>query len=454
MKNFVLSQELNTGSIQKELFLEILEQIKDGKLSPGEKLPSVRELSSLLGISRTTVENIYQELLAEGWIFSRNRKGYFISHDVILLNKGHNSQLQGFEKSEAKELFLDSGQPDDRLLSEKEILNCTMESISKRVDATKQIVSYVERTKDMGNGHVVISPGSQQSIYVVLQEFRQQGKKTIAIEEYSYKKVFEIAKFLGFKILPLKIGQQCVDIDFLKANGKKIDVLYLTTQLQFPTTKKMSFKHKIEIVELSRKYNFQVIEDNYEDEFYYTTHPAPSLYSLANGKRVIHISTFSKLISPAFRIGYIVANKKLATRYHEISNLVSGEKIPLEESIIAKFIEKKFIDKHFRRARRVYKRRSKYFIKKLKLSSIISSYFNVDIQINGGTSVWLECKHMKPEKLKVFLEKQRIYLAWSDLFKIGRSKQKNWFVRVGFASYTANEIDEKISILESTLKRF
>lgn len=455
MTHLFLSKERHPRKIKETIFYEIVDKIKKSELSNGDKLPSIRELAEQVKVSKLTIEEVYADLVADGWVDSIPKKGYFVIFSTKLkISSDSNKLSYDTHQSHTNDYIFNTGGPDSELVPIREIYKHVALLDSPEENSNEYLANYIQRSKGITNGVLIPTSGSLEALYIILNGLNIPDKsQTLAVEEYTYKKVINMTKGLNYKIISIKLNQEGIDLLDLEKKSSKIDLLFMTTQFQFPTTARMPLNKKLELINLSNVYGFTIIEDDYESEFFYTSYQTPSLYSLSEDSNIIFVSSFSNLVSSKFRVGYIIVNEKYSKRFKTFKELFSEDNSKnLNYRVFCYWIQSGGLEKFLRKSRKVYKKRSNDFTKLLLKSKNISKHFKLENNIEGGTATWIKCITKEPIELREYLESKNIFLSWSDNYSTRKKKES--FVRIGFASMNEQVMIEKIIILDKALTCF
>ena len=320
--------------IYEQIYEFIKNEIKNGQILPDTKLPSTRRLSQSLKISRTTVVNAYEQLLAEGYLRSRGGSGYIVNKldDMDILKRvsdnGERSHsiLSGC-KTDSKE--------DDNLIDfsptkidSKSFPYASWRSIARKVFSGSdvfttgdkqgeyglraQIADYLHtaRRVECTPQNIIIGAGSE---YLILLLGLLLGRKHIALENPSYIKARKIFESMDWDIISVDMDDEGMDIG--KLESVKADICYLMPANQYPTGVIMPIKRRRELIAWSyEKSGRYIIEDDYDSEFRFVGKPIPAMQGL-DPQKVIYIGTFSKSVAPAIRVAYMVLPDELIKEY-------------------------------------------------------------------------------------------------------------------------------------------
>ncbi|MEE1210857.1 MAG: PLP-dependent aminotransferase family protein [Treponema sp.] len=393
------------------LYSSIKNQILQGILRADEKLPSKRSLASHLGISVITVQNAYGQLISEGYIYSIEKKGFFVTD--ILLGKSDsvfggtgNGNLWGQGMSvnsvSADDLVDDSktlapvnsiGESDfftdfrsNSTSYEKfpfslwahtmrKVLNSGDEKLLQRVgvkgiyELRRSIADYLREFRNMNvkPEQLVIGAGTE-SLYSMVVQLLGQGK-VYAVENPGYHKVAGVFKMNGAGTKPVMIDSQGINPAGLEKI--KADVVHVSPAHHFPTGIVMPVRRRQELLAWADGAPDRfIIEDDYDSEFRFNGKPLPTLQSADMGGRVIYINSFSKTLAPSFRMSYMVLPENLLPDFDEKFGFYSCPVSAFEQYTLSEFIRDGFYGKHIIRMKNFYRNLRNELIRALENSRI------------------------------------------------------------------------------------
>lgn len=387
-------------SIEKDRELPLTRQIVDqissailsGRLQPGEQLPSTRELASTLRISRNAIMDAYEQLVAEGYLVSRSGSGTYVE-DGVYLESGHQSKLSSSKDTVNNILtsYIDfrSGLPNLELFPYKkwgylaqEICGEAESSIwsygdpQGREELRGTLAGYLHRTRGVNchPGQILITSGAVQALTLVAKLLLNDQRPFI-IEEPSNNDIRSIFCSSGSPLIPIQVDQFGIKTQLLPVENHPAFV-FTTPSHQFPLGGNLPVKRRVELIQFARKSSCFIVEDDYDSEYRYEGFPVSSLQGL-DPYRVLYIGSFSKILSPALRLGYIVVPENLVQPCREIKRLLDLHSPTLEQLVMAKFIKEGHLGKHIARMKKLYKSRRDHVVKEL------NTVFSGSIQISG-----------------------------------------------------------------------
>lgn len=390
----MLTYTFNNTSLSplyEQLYNFIKKDIMEYVFSANEKLPSKRSLAAQLGISVITVENAYEQLLAEGYIYSIPKKGFYVS-EINMLPK---TKTMDFKKNtypkqnESYEYLADftSNQTDSnnfpftiwsRLI--RKILSEDQASLMENPPAEgnyllRTAISkhlYEFRQMKVSPEQIIIGAGTEYLYALLIQLLGHD--KIYAVENPGYKKIAKIYESNCVKCQYVNIDKNgIIPAEIKKA---KADIIHISPSHHFPTGTIMPIKRRNELLEWAyENENRYIIEDDYDSEFRFNGQIIPSLESIDTQAKVIYINTFTKSLSSTIRISYMVLPEKLMEVFYSKLSFYSSSVSNFEQLTLARFIDEGYFEKHINRMRNYYRNQRDTLldiINKSKLSSLIN----------------------------------------------------------------------------------
>ncbi|QNL41475.1 PLP-dependent aminotransferase family protein [Streptococcus sp. NSJ-72] len=377
---------LKKGEGQRPLYEQIYNQIKldiiNGYLSPNERILGARTLAKMLEVSRNTVDRAYLQLTLEGYIESRKNSGFYVlklpkmlhsgkekctfdesykdeeiltQEDVVydLTNSSHTSNL--FPKKVWKKHYLTA--IDQLELSEK---LSSLQPFQGDVALRKEICRYLKRIRGVvcHPRQIIITSGLQQSLDYLCQFLGKS--KNVLMEEPSYPKAREIFRKNSCNISTEKVDDKGLYIGDL-SNTSKIDMIYTTPSHQFPLGMIMPISRRQKLLEFAEQNDSFVIEDDYDSELRYYEKPVPALKSIDYPDRVIYLGTFSKILSPSFRMSYIVLPEQFTEGFLERFKLHNSTVNLINQIALANVLSSGDYDRLVRKMNHIFKKRYEAF---------------------------------------------------------------------------------------------
>lgn len=419
MKDFLISLPVSKRAKFKLLAEALRLAIRDGKLKPGEVLPSTRDLARQLKMHRHTVMNALGELQAEGWIESHEKKNYqvvstlpstFLKARSVVDKKvqtqkrsyqfAREAEVPAFTSNSNYKYSFPSGFPDIRLFPMKEFKSYLYDSLKSNKILSygdpvghprliHQIQTYLRRIRNVDDREIVVTNGSQEAIFLLAQLLIKPGD-AVAVEALGYPPAFAALKFAGAKLVPIQVdGEGLVVGDFEKQlKSKKIKMLYTTPLHQYPTTVTLSARRRLELYEVCYKNKVLILEDDYDHEFHYVSQPIAPLASFDPAGIVLYVSTFSKVLFPSARLGFMAVPKKVEEKMSRLKRISSRQNEQILQDAIGRWMESGGFEKHLRRMRRTYEERRNSMLQDLE--SLTKENRRVSWVVpDGGMALWM-----------------------------------------------------------------
>lgn len=390
MKELVL--QLNDKSPKyKQIYENIRSLIEDGVIPNDTKLPSIRQLAMILHVSRNTTLIAYEQLMAEGYIRSEEKKGYFVeAFEPIDLQ--HSISIENnLRASEASiKVNFRAGTVDQQAFPLKAWRRCSNDVLKEDMIYTygemqgdpllrSQISSYLLQSRGIQTTpEQIIIGSSTQQLLMHLSLFLKKDFSSIAVENPGYDGARVVFQLHGYHLDPIEVGAKGLSLEQLEMTDSKL--VYITPSHQFPTGVTMPVPERQQLLKWAETQDGFIIEDDYDSEFRYKQRPIPALLSLQAGARVIYLGTFSKAFIPSIRLSYMVLPSILIKPYVEqFSGLEQGTS-SIHQRTMARFMEHGYWDSHIRKMRTTYKR------KMHNLVTCLQEAFGEAIEIIGSQS--------------------------------------------------------------------
>ncbi|WP_151749471.1 MocR-like pyridoxine biosynthesis transcription factor PdxR [Acinetobacter seifertii] len=457
---------------EKTVFLKltnlISQEILSGRLGQGTMLPGSRSLSKELGINRKTVQAVYEELEAQGWLVTRPRKGTFVAD---ILPESSIEIEPAFEQIEQEKSLIQStavyphndGVPDPRLIPYELFSRAYRHALIKITQnqymgygeprgmielrqALQQMLS-MERFMNVAADEICIVRGSQMGIFLASRALpNRQG--VIVVEELYYPSAVKAFQSNGFQVVSVKLDEQGIIIEDLERILKEHSVaaIYTTPHHQYPTTVTMPMNRRLQLLELSKKWGFYIIEDDYDHEFHYDSRPMPPLASLLHSELVIHVGSLSKVFAPGIRLGYIVASSSIIQSITEDILLIDRQGNNITELALADLMQRGEIKRHIRKMKKIYQLRRDHAL--VEFQRIFAESVHIQPPA-GGMALW--AKFQKPFTQDQLIQLKDLNIDSEHKFK--QNESSNRCIRLGFAALSEKEITSLIETLDKVLNQ-
>ena len=466
-----------SDSLYEHLYKCIRNDILCGNLSMGEKLPSKRNFAKNLGISTITVENAYAQLIAEGYIYSIPKKGYFVSdiHTILPVEQMHPfeedngssssidspSMIQKADMEESLHFAVDftSNQTDSeyfpfsiwsRLI--RELLSDSQQKlmINPPCGGILELREAIARhLKDFHGLHVspeqIIIGAGTEYLYGILIQLLGFDKK-YAIEDPGYHKIAKIYNSHNVDCDYIAMDDSGIRISELEE--KNIDVIHISPSHQFPTGITMPIGRRYELLGWASKAPSRyIIEDDYDSEFRLTGQPIPTLQSIDVLEKVIYINTFSKTMTPSIRISYIVLPRHLMERYQAKLSFYACTVPSFEQYTLARFIREGYFEQHINRMRNYYRTLRDEMVQAIE-DSRLRGRMLIQEQ-NSGLHFLLQVKTRKSDdEIRLCAQRQGIRLDCLSQYYEGTGREYEHCLVINYSGVDRKRIQEGIRRLE------
>ncbi|MEW6981280.1 PLP-dependent aminotransferase family protein [Colwelliaceae bacterium 6471] len=483
-------------SLQSQIRRTLVEGILVGSFMPGTKLPSSRKLAQQLHVSRNTVVLVYQALIDEGYIVTKERSGIYVNDRITQgrvnpsnissvsdIHNTNNSHRYRGAISATKTTscppnwrhfrypFID-GKFDSSLYPVKE-----WRDANSRANATREIYQWSElhggdddpmlldqiRSKILprrgiqaSSDEILITVGSQQALHLITKLFIDSGVK-VAVEEPGYPEMRELLTYHGAQLTYQDIDEKGMVIDERLDN---CDIIYTTPSHQTPTSVTMSMDRRDEMLKKANEHDMLIIEDDFEFESNFLGQPHPALRSLDKSNRVIYVSCLSKVLASGVQIAFIVADADVINELRKIRKMTVRNPPLNNQRAVAYFLSLGYYDAFMMQLHKTF------FDRWLTLREALNTYLPNCIDtgpIQGGTAYWitgpkqLDGEHLRQQaaEIGILIEPVKRYFAETNhpenCFRMGITSIANDKIRAGVAKLAelihqlTDEFEEKLS---------
>ncbi|KRF03354.1 GntR family transcriptional regulator [Paenibacillus sp. Soil766] len=454
---FGFNPKANAGSITNQLCGYLRENIESGMLSPGLQLPSTRKAAQELHIARNVVIEVYEQLTAEGYLSTHIGSGTYVA-EGIQTNQAQLLQVPPVPQSvphhamkENELINFDAGTPDLRHFPRRiwskyvrEITDYEQDNvfdysdIQGAMELREAIARYVYRVKGVrcSTDQIIITSGTSEGFLLLAFAFSDLFR-TIYVEEPTIGFIADIFQRMKYAIHPVTVdshGMIISHISPLDPGG----LIILTPSHQYPTGSILSIQRRQQAVRLAVEAGHYIVEDDYNSEFRHKGAPVPPLQTLAPS-RVIYASTFSKTLSPALRVGFLIVPPSLTERVLKTKSELNLTTSGITQLALARFIEDGLFDRHIHKMKAIYKKRRSF------LAEQCHDIFGDGAQILGdeaGMHVQIEFRPELYGKIDWHqIEKFGVRLSSFDEYAIIKGQQPGKIV-LGYGKLTEEEIGE------------
>jgi GntR family transcriptional regulator/MocR family aminotransferase len=373
--------------LYEKIYKYIRNEIIDGKIPTGEKLPSTRLLAENLSVSRSTVELAYDQLLAEGYIRAEACRGFFACDikELYQLDEGSRNAARrrnpgGAASSRQIKRVIDfspyaintASFPYNvwRKISKNVLLDDREELLlagdgQGEYELRSEIASYLHQARGVNCQveDIIIGAGNEY-LEILLAQLLGRGL-TMLMENPGYPQAYHTFCNMGYQVRTVEAR----DTGMTRQDAERIqpDLIYMMPSHQFPLGSVMPMTQRLELLKwASEQEGRYLIEDDYDSEYRYRGKPIPSLQSIDSNGKVIYLGTFSKSVAPSLRISYMVLPPQLLEKYKTECGFYSTTVPRMQQEILREFIRDGHFGRHLNRMRGIYRSRHDYLLGELK----------------------------------------------------------------------------------------
>lgn len=471
------------GGAKAPLYEKIYEYIKneivDGKISKGEKLPSTRLLAKNLSVSRSTVELAYDQLLAEGYIEAEPYRGYFVCDIEALYQLEQRNHIQeklqagqswqpgwkteikhGAGSSKQKEIDFSPYTIDTQNFPynvwrklHKNVLLDDREEILLSGDGQGDyelrvaIADYLHQARGVNcvAEQIIIGAGNEYLELLLTQVLGE--KKTVLMDDPTYLQAYRTFSNMGYLVKNIPAEQGSMPIEAVRRENA--DVLYVMPSHQFPLGTVMPLKQRLELLKwASEKEGRYLIEDDHDSEYRYKGKPIPSLQSIDHEEKVIYLGTFSKSIAPSLRISYMVLPQHLLKNYQNFCGFYSTTVSKIQQEVLREFISGGYFGRHLNKMRGIYKNKHDFLVSELKKRPWVENIAGD----NAGLHVLVQVDtQMSEEELCERAAEQGIHLMGISEHYIHKPPVSKPVILLGYGKPDEKKILEGLNRLEQII---
>lgn len=393
-------------SLSHQLYQEIRRLIVDGTLRAGMRLPSTRELSKMLSVSRSTVSQTYEQLSNEGYVQVIAGSGTFISRElpdeqlraakIILPERVAAPRQYALSRYAHQVLALPEFSSEDLdlvfdfhtgILSSNDLPMAEWSRILSRVcrkagskelnyarhafgleELREALSAYLGQHRGVkcAKEQVIIVGGAQQAFDLIGRILIDEGT-VIGLENPGFLAARRTFAANGAHVFPVPVDAAGLDVDYLSDNGRAIKLVHVTPGHQFPTGAVMPVSRRMRLLEWAHHNRSLIVEDDYDSEFCYVGRPSQAMQGLDDGTTVIYVGSFSKVLFPAFRLGCLVVPESLVEVFGRAKWLADRQSPAIEQMALTEFIVEGHLERHVRQMLTLYDSRRRSLLQALHL---------------------------------------------------------------------------------------
>jgi len=471
---------LDEGPVYVQLKKYVQDMIVKGHLLEHQKLPSTRELSKLLTVSRNTVLNAYAELEQDGIIYAVKGKGHFVGkvttlktssiiemdwkkrlNDTTLLADEIDLIRQDIHWQKGMISFI-SIAPEEKLFDVENFKRAFLTRMSIEGDIVlnygyakgyKPLIDYLlgymeMKGVDISNKDIMITNGFTEGLDILLSSFAKKSGRVLC-ENPTHHAALKLFRMHGLDIHGIDMSDDGVDIGQVEQDlaEKQFDFAYFIPSYHNPTGIVTSSEKRNAIFQLFSKYQIPIVEDGFNEELRYTgSHLAPLIAFSGSGNNIVYIGSFSKILFPGLRVGWILADKELISYLESMKRARTIHTSTLDQAVLYQYLQDGYFEKYLKKARSVYK-------KKYELARQACMQYIPFSRITGDGGLHLFIELEEGVDARILLEKcynKGVVFYPGDVF-FTNGRGNNTF-RLGFSRLSDEDIIRGIQIIGDTLK--
>jgi GntR family transcriptional regulator / MocR family aminotransferase len=462
------------------------EHILSGQLSEGTRLPATRKLARQLGISRITVQNAYADLESEGLVNNREGSGAYVSSPPIqssVVSKDNNAnrwplwqqELAGASRQQsvevnaphhpAREVISFTGVGDPHQFPLHDLSRALRTALQNKGSAAleygqlgagylplRQKIVHILASRGIHThpDNILITSGSQQALALVCQALLRAGD-VVVVEKPTYNLALELFRTLGLRVLGVEMDADGMQVErlhtFLQQQHPRL--IFTIPNFQNPSGICMSSSRRRLLLDLGKCYNVPILEDDFAGDLRYSGRSQPAIKALDADGHVIYIGTFSKMLMPGLRVGYLAANGPIFDRLVQLKRVSDLATSTLMQHALHEYVTVGRYQVHLRRSTRLYRKRMDAML------AAVHHYLPSDVQVippRGGLFLWLRL----PDPLSVIdllpLSAEAGVAFSPGTWFFPQPDEGKHFLRLNFAVQTPQTISEGIGRLGTALE--
>ncbi|WP_342050562.1 MULTISPECIES: MocR-like pyridoxine biosynthesis transcription factor PdxR [unclassified Cupriavidus] len=364
-----------------QIYRQLRAGVIDGRLAPGERLPSTRELAMQLGVSRKTTLDVFERLIAEGYLRSRTGDGTFVADEMTRLapKPPRTAMLQPSveiweslpdvlpvpSRERPPEFDFIGGVTDKALFPFDQWRRCVSHALrvlarapgGYRDAAGEQelrlaVSRYLAFSRAVVSNwqDVIMTQGAQQAIDLLARVALRPGD-IVAVEDPGYPPARTSLLAAGANVVPVPVDAEGIVVDRLPPEAR---IVYVTPSHQFPLGMPMSLERRLALLDWAQHHGALIVEDDYDGEYRFEGRPVESLKSLDKAGVVAYVGTFSKTIFPELRVGYVIPPAPLGVAMRKAKQIGDWHSCTMTQTALAKFMLDGYFSKHLRRMHKEY----------------------------------------------------------------------------------------------------
>lgn len=467
----LINKDLNTP-LYIQLYDNIKSRIKNDYYKEGEKLPSIRSLAKKLEVNNITVINAYKLLEQEGYVYSIKGSGTYVRRTnynmeiPYMEDEDIDLMIGGIMPISKNSINFASVSPTPEIFPMREFKDVLIEVLDRDKGKAflypeingyepfrESISLFLEENYNMKvhKDEIQIISGGQQGIDIITKTLISPGD-LIFVENPTYSGATQAFKSRGAKIVGIPMDEGGINLEVLNNYVKKASpkFLYMMTNYQSPTTYSYSYEKRLKLIQLSKKYKFYIIEDDFMTDLNYSKEKKLPLKSMDDSDHVIYIKSFSKSFMPGVRMGFMTVPRELFKDVLRVKHTTDISSSGFLQRAFDLFLRKGYWNEHIENINRVYGEKYNTMIRELNR---LKKYGITFTKPEGGLSIWIKLPE-EIDSIELYNEcdEQNVALVPGRIFFLDDSLYSN-YIRLSFSSVSNEEIISGIKIIENCIKR-
>src|SRR5215469_11618080 len=475
-------QKRASNSLYQQVYEGYRKAIVEGSVRAGQRVPSTRVLALELGISRMPVLSAYTQLLAEGYFESRVGSGTVVSRslperaattDPSVQSRGLNrerrrvskrslnlSSAQGFYRSRGLGPFSVSQIDFDHFplavwnrLGTRHARHVQAKSLDYGdpmglKELRERISEYLRTARGVrcDARQIMIVNGSQQGLEITTRVLLDPGDQ-VWMEEPGYRFARSVFASSECVVVPVRVDSEGLNVAAAAKRCGGARAVLVTPSHQYPLGVTMSASRRLQLLDWAESNGSWIIEDDYDSEYRYEGMPVTSLQGLDRNSRVVYIGTFSKVLFPSLRLGYVVVPEDLVERFLAVRFALDIGPPTFQQAVLADFIGEGYFARHLRRMRSVYAGRRNALVANL------SDQFGTVVEMTGadaGMHLSMVLNGIPDQVISMRAAREKLWLVPLSAFYMGKAAQQGFIL--GFGSTSVNEMPAAVHKLRTLVR--
>lgn len=454
-------------TLERQIYTHIQKMILNGTLKSGDRLPSTRQLASELSVSRNTVIDAYGQLMAEGYLSAKKGSGTVVADGIRSFDVALTQSQSGsvFDSKSVKKDIIDfcTGMPALEFFPYKQWGKLYKE-VCERIPSSafgysdtsgvqelkENIAQYLYRTRGLScnPSQIIITSGSTQGLSLI-SHVLGENKKTVLVEDPTHTGLRRVITLAGCSVKGIPADYDGLCTEFL-IDSKEVSFIYTTPSHQYPLGGVLPIKRRLDLIAYARQNGCYIVEDDYDSEFRYEGQPVSSLFEL-DPQHVIYLGSFSKVLAPALRLGFMILPEELIYTCRKLKKYTDVHTDALNQYTLATFMKNGSFEKH------IWKMKKLYDIRRKTLIHELSVHLPNQFQIMGHATglhlvVQFENMTFTEETERLLLEKG-VQIYRLESYYLEKNQEHDHEIIMGYSHLTHEKIAQGIEMIQQVISQ-